>query len=94
MVLPIANKIRLFGSTECKNCLSVLVWLTREKIDFEYIDAFDNDESIQSLCDEYNVDDLPHIQFLNEPGEVIFEHLGPIDGETFLAYIVEYLPGY
>ena len=88
------NKIRLFGSTECKNCLLVLILLTREKIEFEYIDAFNDDEEIQSLCDKYNVDDLPHIQFLNNQGDVLFEHLGPIDVETLLAYIVEYLPDY
>lgn len=92
-MLPIkTNKIRIFGSTECKNCLTVFTCLVRERIHFEYIDAFSEDESVQTFCDKYDVDSLPHIQFLSENNDILFEHIGPIDSETLLGYIIEYLP--
>ena len=84
-----ANHIRLFGSNECSNCVAVFLWLSREKIDFEFVDAFNEDDKIQKLCDDHSVDDLPHLQFLNND-EIIFEHIGSLDVETLINYLSTY----
>ena len=83
-------KIRLFGSTECKDCLKVFIFIKRSKIDFEYIDAFSPDENIQEFCDEHNVDELSHIQFLDNENNIIIEHKGAIDGEELINYVKDY----
>ena len=36
-------KVRFFGSSNCRDCLEVFVILSKFSIDFEYIDAFDDD---------------------------------------------------
>jgi len=84
------KKVRLFGSSNCQNCIEAIVFLKKAKIDFSYIDAFDEDEKIQKLCDIYNVDALPHIQFFDNKGEILYEHKGEIDSDKFLKYMIDY----
>ena len=83
--------VRFFGSSNCRDCLELFVILNKTNVDFEYIDAFDDDT--QELCDEHNVDQIPHIQFV-EDEEVIIEHVGPIDEEEFMQYLIDYFPNY
>ena len=66
------NKIRIFGSFDCPSCLRLMRHLKREKIKFQYIDAFANEK--QKLCDENDIDELPHIQILNKKKEIIREY--------------------
>jgi len=83
--------VRFFGSSNCRDCLELFVILNKANVDFEYIDAFD--DYTQELCDEHNVDQLPHIQFV-EDEEVQIEHIGSIDEEEFMRYLVNRFPNY
>jgi glutaredoxin len=71
-------KIRFFGSNSCYDCLKALVLLQKFCADIEYVDAF-ADET-QKSCDEEGVDQLPHLQVV-ENGKVVAEHIGPIEDE-------------
>ena len=84
------EKVRLFGSSDCQNCLEAIVFLKKANVDFSYIDAFDEDKKIQKLCDTYNVDTLPHIQFFDNKGKILYEHKGDIDGDKILKYMIDY----
>ena len=68
-------RIRFFGSFNCQDCLKALVILSKYDISIDYVDAFD--EETQELCDEEDVGELPHIQFIKN-NKVIFEYIGPI----------------
>ena len=87
------KKIRFFGSSLCWDCIKFFVILTKYDIDYDYIDTFDEDDEIQKLCDKYDVDKLPHIQFL-ENDTIIVEHIGPLDEEIFVEYLKKYFPDY
>jgi len=84
------NKIRLFASLDCRSCLKLMTLLNRAKISFKYIDAF-KDET-QKLCDDNNVNDLPHMQILDEKNEVIAEHVGFLEAEQLVNYIDQFFP--
>ena len=83
--------VRFFGSSDCKDCLELFIILNKANVDFEYIDAFDDET--QEFCDEHNVDRLPHIQFVEEDN-IIIEHVGSIDEEEFTQYLISYFPDY
>ena len=84
-------RIRFFGSSNCKDCLEVFVILSKFDVDFEYIDVFDDET--QELCDEQEVDELPHLQFI-ENDKIIIEHIGPISEKEFEEILSEYFPIY
>ena len=86
-------KVRLFGSSSCKNCLELDVTLNKAQVDYEYIDAFDENEDIQKFCDEHNVEALPHIQFI-EGDEIVVEHKGCLTEDQFVQYLADYFPTY
>jgi glutaredoxin-related protein len=87
-------KVRFFGSHSCRDCLKVFVLLNRSQVDYEYVDAYDEDVDVQLFCDINNVEELPHLQFLNDKEEVVIEHIGPIGEEDFLSYLSDYFPNY
>ena len=87
-------KIRFFGSPKCKNCLELYVILNKYQIDFEYIDAFDEKKEIQDICDFYNVEELPHIQFIDDKENILIEHIGEINANEFMKYMIDYFPQY
>ena len=84
------KRIRIFGSYECHDCLKVLAIIKKSKSNFEYIDAFEDNEKIQNFCDKHNVDELPHIQFIDEKENILIEHIGEIDADKILKYIIDY----
>jgi len=84
-------RIRFFGSSNCKDCLEVFVILSKFDVDFEYIDVFDDET--QELCDEQEVDELPHLQFI-ENDKIIIEHIGPVSEKEFEEILLEYFPTY
>ena len=86
-------KIRFFGSPECNDCMKVFVLLNKFGLDYEYIDAIEDDDDIQDFCDEHEVDELPHLQFLIDD-EVTLQHVGPLKEEDFIGYLVDYFPEY
>lgn len=58
-------KMRLFGSDVCPLCEIALLKLKCEKeIEYEYIDA--HAEGNQQLCDDNDVNELPHIQVFDD----------------------------
>ena len=87
-------KIRFFGSSECLDCLEVFVILNRSHVEYEYIDGHDESKEIQDFCDKQNVDELPHLQFIDDEDNVVIEHIGPIDNEEFITYLTDYFPNY
>jgi len=73
-------KVRLFGGESCPICKIALTKLECEKeyISCEYIDAF-ADET-QNICDENDVDELPHIQIFDDhDSEKIIKEFKGID---------------
>ena len=80
-------KIRFFGSPTCEDCLQFYVLLSKYEIDYEYINALDEDELIQAFCDLHEVDELPHIQFLSDKGNIYLQHTGFISEELFRRYL-------
>ena len=70
------QKVRLFGGKTCPICELAVSKLEAEKelFEYEYIDAF-ADET-QDFCDEQEVDELPHIQYLDEKNNIIEEYVG------------------
>ncbi|MCD6434907.1 MAG: thioredoxin family protein [Clostridiales bacterium] len=73
------NIIRIFGSDSCEKCKTVLEFYNseskflKEHYKIEYIDAMSDDT--QDLCDEYDVDELPHVQYICD-GKVKRELVG------------------
>ena len=80
-------KVRFFGSSRCRDCLKAFVLLSKYSIDIEYIDAF-SDET-QDLCDEEKVDQLPHLQFM-ENNKTIVENIGPLDSDILTNILMKY----
>lgn len=71
-------KVRLFGGDLCPICELVLLKLECEKdtFEYEYVDAF-ADET-QALCDENEVEELPHIQIYDDydTNKIVSEFVG------------------
>ena len=67
--------IRVFGSDNCRDCLDLVKHLEMNNYKFKYIDAMSNDKKIEKFCDNNNVDELPHLQII-EDGKVIKELIG------------------
>jgi glutaredoxin len=87
-------KIRFFGSSECRDCLKVFVILEKYQVEYEYFDGHDiEDDKVYNMCEDQNVDELPHIQFLND-NNVIVDHIGPLSEEEFNTYLNKYFPTY
>ncbi len=74
--------IRIFGSNECHHCMEVKDEFKSMGIEVDFIDA--NADENQKICDDYNVDKLPHIQAIRE-NKIIMEHSGPYSARQFLA---------
>jgi len=70
--------IRFFGSSGCLDCLEALNLMRESGLEFRYIDALNPSDKIQEYCDVHNVNDLPHIQFMEEE-KVVFEHIGEVN---------------
>lgn len=85
--------IRFFGSSDCMDCMEVFVLLNKFDIEYEYIDAIEDDDDIQDFCDKHEVEELPHLQFIIDD-DVILQHLGPLSEEELIGYLVDYFPDY
>lgn len=86
-------RIRFFGSPECKDCMSIFVLLNKFNIDYRHIDATEDDDEIQEFCDEHEVEELPHLQFIIDDN-VILQHVGALKEEDLIGYLVDYFPDY
>jgi glutaredoxin-related protein len=87
-------KVRFFGSSVCPGCMGVFVLLNKYDVNYDYIDALDEDKEIQDFCDEHNVDELPHLQFMKDSGKIILQHTGLLKEEELVGYLTDYFPNY
>lgn len=80
--------VLFFGSDSCMDCMVAFILLNKYGIDYEYTDAFDNDESVQLFCDFHEVDALPRIKFIDEEnGKIFIDHVGHINEELMISYL-------
>jgi len=87
-------KVRFFGSSDCRDCMDLFVTLNKAQVEYEYIDTLDMSDEVQAFCDEHKVDLLPHVQFLDVEGKIVIEHVGPLDENRFIKYLMDYFPQY
>lgn len=80
--------IRIFGSEECHHCMSAKNEFLEMGINVIFLDA--NADENQKICDDYNVDKLPHIQALRD-SKIIVERSGPYSAKQFLADVAKKL---
>ena len=64
-------RVRLFGKKDCLLCKAAMARLHAAHIPFVYVDA--EAHGTQPLCDFNQVDELPHIQFIE--GHVLVTEL-------------------
>jgi glutaredoxin-related protein len=83
-------RIRFFGSPECYDCLKIFILLNKINIEYDYIDVTNEKKEVQIFCDEQNVDQLPHLQFIDDNDNIVIEHIGTIDEENLIIYINNY----
>jgi hypothetical protein len=75
--------IYFFGSPHCEKCMTLLFDIKEAGVEIEendkffLIDALDDEE--EEICDEHNVDDLPHVKVISKKGKVLFEKIGMFD---------------
>ena len=69
-------KIRLFIGHTCPICDIAMQKIELEKDVFEYVYWYAIHSETQDFCDENNVDELPHMQILDEDDKVIEECIG------------------
>lgn len=86
-------KIRFFGSPDCRDCMEVFVLLNKFQVEYEYIDATEDDDEIQNFCDDHEVEELPHLQFIMD-NDIILQHVGSLREEDFIGYLIDYFPDY
>jgi hypothetical protein len=81
-------KIRFFGSSECLDCLEVFVLLEKFQIDYDYYDGQDiENEEVYNMCEEHDVEELPHLQFLDDNENIVTEHIGAMTEEELTTYL-------
>ena len=78
-------KLRVFYGKECKRCALYLDLLKASDLDVEYLDA--DDIVNENLCDEENVDELPHTQIIDQNGKVRLN----MYGIRSIAFLREYM---
>ncbi len=84
-------KLRLFGTDQCENCIKMMTELEKNNINFDYIDVA-IDET-QPLCDNYDVNDLPRIQIIDNSGELMFDYIGLLDAKTIKVILKKAIDG-
>lgn len=75
-------KLRLFGSKECHRCRIITSALTLLSIPLDFVDA--NADETQDFCDEHDVDALPHVQLLDDKGDVVWQKSQTVTLEEIL----------
>jgi hypothetical protein len=69
-------RVRFFGKEGCEMCLAAMKKLFAAHMPIMYIDAESPNASL--LCDQFGVDHLPHIQFLDNNNSVVKEVIGEV----------------
>jgi len=79
--------IRVYGSDNCERCKVYLPALDEAKIEFVFIDA--EDEKNDDLCEEYDIDELPVTQIVEDDGRILGELIGPLQPDFLIEWIKE-----
>jgi predicted DCC family thiol-disulfide oxidoreductase YuxK len=68
--------VRIFGSADCPVCQYIKTFCCDPDcpFDWDFVDA--NADDTQTLCDQHGVDALPHVQILDDNGNVIWQDAG------------------
>ena len=81
-------KVRFFGSSECRDCLEIFVLLEKYSINYIYYDGHDiENDDVYNMCEDQNVDELPHLQIIDNLDKVLLEHVGPISEKNFIKFV-------
>lgn len=81
-------KVRFFGSSECRSCLQIFVFLEKCQINYKYYDGHDiENDDVYNMCEDQNVNELPHLQIIDDSNKVISEHIGSINEKEFIKFI-------
>ena len=81
-------KVRFFGSSECKDCFQIFIFLEKYNINYEYYDGHDiENDDVYNMCEEQNIGELPHLQILDSKDNPINEHIGPICEKEFIKFV-------
>ena len=65
---------RVFGSGSCDVCKMVVEICRSHGLPYEFLDANSNDN--ESLCDLYDVYQLPHVQLMSEDNNILVTLIG------------------
>ena len=76
--------LRVFGSDDCERCKVYLPALKEAGIDFVFIDA--EAEENDDLCEEFDIDELPVTQVVDDDGKV----LGELRGSLQPGFLLEW----
>ncbi len=81
-------KVRFFGSSECRDCLHIFVYLEMYCTEYEYYDGHDiENDDVYNMCEDQNVNELPHLQIIGNSNQVLLEHIGPISEKEFVEFV-------
>ena len=81
-------KVRLFGTDSCDKCAAMMNGFHKRRVVYIYINI--DLDSTQELCDRYQIDEVPHVQILNDAGLVMYEHVGFIEVSQLLNIAANY----
>jgi hypothetical protein len=81
-------KYRLFALDGCDNCEAMMRGFRESRVTYFYVDA--EDDASQSLCDRHGVDEVPHVQILNNKNKVVYEHIGFIDPQKIIKIAAKF----
>ena len=81
--------LRFFAGNECPLCAIVFKWIQLYKFPYIYVDAFADE--YQDLCDENDVDELPHIQIIINQ-KVYTNLIGDFTHDEFISFLLNNIP--
>ena len=84
-------EVLFFGSKDCKKCQLMIKEFSITGVSYTYIDILADDTQV--ICDEQNVNEVPHVQILNDGKKVleITGYINPVDLNKYLRDAKKYL---
>jgi hypothetical protein len=56
--------------------------------EYEYYDGHDiENDDVYNMCEDQNVNELPHLQIIDNSNQVLLEHIGPINEPEFVEFV-------
>ena len=79
--------VRVFGTNTCNKCKAICKGLDAIRIPYNFIDA-DADEN-QDICDRFFVDCLPHVQLIDDKGDIVWQQAERVTLYAILAKLLQ-----